>query len=151
MQKAIVRMFFALCYNSPKGEDEPMEEFEYYPSRPMMLLLEIGQKRYYANLRKGAACDAFIASIAPSLRMVDFLGYGKCASLSTMKSYPGDAMHIVPGDLVALPDGQILLCYQEQDIQATPLAHIASLDPHEFSSLLGDGDVEVCLSIEWSE
>ena len=131
-----------------------MEEFEYRRPRPLMLLLEIGEKRYYAHLQKGAACDAFIAalsSIAPSLVMADLGGYGKCASIPLKQSFPGTMIHINPGDLVVLPDGQILLCYQERDIQATPLAHIASFDPHEFATLLGDGDVEVRLCIEWSE
>lgn len=131
-----------------------MEKLKYHRPRPLILLLGIGEKRYYAHFQKGAACDAFIAALSsssPTRVMADLGGYGKSASIPFKQSLPGTMIHIIPGDLVALPGGQILLCYQEQDIQATPLAHIASFDLHEFSTLLGDGDVEIHLCLEWSE
>ena len=129
-----------------------MEEFEYHHPRPLMLLLEIGEKRYYAHLQNGEAVKPFIAalsSMSPSFEMVDHDGFGKSAPFP-MNASCKEKIHVYPGNLV-WADGQLILCYGQAEVEAVKLADIGSFDPDELRAELGPNQIAVRLCIEWSE
>jgi rhodanese-related sulfurtransferase len=131
--------------NDWKGEVTPPEALQPVP----VLLIEAGEKRFYASLEKNPAADAFIKLLtsAPlTLEMEDAGGFEKTAALSL----PAEA-----GDLL-LKGGALVLNYGgkpegKTGQKAARLARIDGAQAKELAEALGTGSVAVRFSLEWSE
>ncbi|MBP5274433.1 MAG: hypothetical protein ILO36_05815 [Abditibacteriota bacterium] len=138
--------------NDWKGEVTPPEALQPVP----VLLIEAGEKRFYASLEKNPAADAFIKLLTSdplTLEMEDAGGFEKTADLSLPSE--GGPAEAEAGDLL-LRDGALVLNYGgkpegKTGQKAARLARIDGAKAKELAEALGTGSVAVRFSLEWSE
>ncbi len=126
---------------------------EYIKPVPV-LVVEVGEKRFYATFEHNSSAEALIEKFDPcpiTLEMHDYGHFEKVASLPW--ELPRNDMHFkaVPGDIVLYGNNQITIYYDENTWDFTRIAKIGNVTKDKLLSALGEGDVSIKLYLEWSE
>ena len=119
-----------------------------------VLVVDIGSKRFYANLEDNASAEAFVEKLSPAAITVEMQDYGNFEKVGTLPwELPRTDVQIttIPGDIILYQGNQITLYYDENTWNFTKLANIEGVTKEELLRVLGDGTVEATLSLEWSE
>lgn len=123
-------------------------------SNTCVLVIEAGEKRFYANLEDNSSAKALIEKLNSrpiTVDMHDYGGFEKVASLPWELPRNDESITTVPGDIILYQGDQITVYYDENTWSFTRLAHIGNTTKEELLAALGDGDVSVSFYLEWSE
>lgn len=119
-----------------------------------VLVIEVGEKLFYANLEDNSSAKALIEKLNSGPITVDMHDYGnfeKVGSLPWELPRNDESITTVPGDIILYQGNQITIYYDENSWSFTRLAKIENTSKEELLAALGDGDVSVSLYLEWSE
>lgn len=119
-----------------------------------VLVIEAGEKRFYANLEDNSSAKALIEKLSPgkiTVEMHDYGNFEKVGSLPWELPRNDENITAVPGDVILYQGDQITVYYDENTWSFTRLAGIGSTSKDELLAALGDGDVSVSFYLEWSE
>ena len=119
-----------------------------------VLVVDIGSKRFYANLEDNASAEAFVEKLSPAAITVEMQDYGNFEKVGTLPwelPRTDEQITTIPGDIILYQGNQITLYYDENTWNFTKLANIEGVTKEELLRVLGDGTVEATLSLEWSE
>lgn len=116
------------------------------------LLIECGDRRFYAAPAEGAAAEAFAKALsATRLALATFSCHDGQTCDLPFTLPPGTApIKVRPGDLLLIGDSTLLLCKTEGEFAAARLARLGDKGSEIFS-LIASGDPILRLSVEWSE
>lgn len=119
-----------------------------------VLVIEVWDKKFYANLEDNAAAQAFIMKLTPAEITVDMRDGGnfeKVGFLPWELPHNDEQIATEPGDIILYRGNQIAISCEEKDRSYTRLAKIGNSTKEELSAALGDGNVSVSFYLEWSE
>ena len=119
-----------------------------------VLVIEVGEKLFYANLEDNSSAKALIEKLNSGPVTIDMHDYGnfeKVGSLPWGLPRNDESITTVPGDIILYQGNQITIYYDENSWSFTRLAKIENTSKEELLAALGDGDVSVSLYLEWSE
>ena len=119
-----------------------------------MLVIEVGERRFYANLEDNSSAKALIEKLNPGLITVDMQDYGgfeKVGSLPWELPRNDEQITTEPGDVILYQGNQITIYYDKNNWSFTRLAKIGNTSKEELLAALGDGDVTVSFYLEWGE
>lgn len=117
------------------------------------LVLETEQGTLYADFADTAAAAELRERLSQgplALELHDYGGFEKTGALGFALPASDERITAKPGDLCLYRGDQLSLFYGENTWDYTLLATVHG-GAEELASLLGEGDLTVCLWIEWSE
>ncbi|MBQ7670049.1 MAG: hypothetical protein IJS45_04940, partial [Clostridia bacterium] len=109
-----------------------------------MLVIEVGEKLFYANLEDNSSAKALIEKLNSGPVTIDMHDYGnfeKVGSLPWGLPRNDESITTVPGDIILYQGNQITIYYDENSWSFTRLAKIENTSKEELLAALGDGDV----------
>ncbi len=121
--------------------------------RPM-LLIRANDRTFYASPEDNSSAEALTEELSKApleLDMRDYGGFEKVGDLPWELPTNDETITTVPGDVILYQGRQITLYYAENTWSFTRLARIGNVSGEELLEVLGDGDVTVTFSVEWSE
>jgi len=125
------------------------------PVRPApMLVLEVGERRFYASLEDNDSARAFIEQLSPEaieVEMQDYGGFEKVGALPWALPRSDEEITTRPGDVILYQGDRITLYYGQNTWSLTRLARIGNVTGEELLEALGDGAVTIRFWLEWSE
>ena len=119
-----------------------------------VLVIKVGEKLFYANLEDNSSAKALVEKLNSGPITVDMHDYGnfeKVGSLPWTLPRNDEQITTVPGDIILYQGDQITIYYDKNSWSFTRLAKIGNTSREELLTALGDGDVSVSFSLEWSE
>lgn len=119
-----------------------------------VLVIEVGEKIFYANLEDNSSAKALIEKLNSGPITVDMHDYGsfeKVGSLPWELPRNDENITTVPGDIILYQGNQITIYYDKNSWSFTRLAKIENTTKEELLAALGDGNVSVKFYLEWSE
>ena len=125
------------------------------PVRPApVLVLEVGERRFYASLEDNDSARAFIEQLSPEaieVEMRDYGGFEKVGPLPWALPQNDEEITTQPGDVILYQGDQITVYYGQNTWSLTRLARIGNVTGEELLEALGDGAVTIRFWLEWSE
>ena len=119
-----------------------------------VLVIEAGEKRFYASLEDNSSAKALTEKLNPEKITVDMQDYGnfeKVGELPWELPQNDENITAVPGDIILYLGKRIVIYYGENTWNFTRIAKIGDTNKEELLSALGSGDVTVSFYLEWSE
>lgn len=130
------------------------EDREAAVRQTVSLVLEVGDRRFYASPEDNESAEAFIRKLnsgSIAVEMQDAGGVEKLGLLPWELPRCDGEISIRPGDLILCEGDRISLAYDEDTRSCTRLARFGSVNRDELLEILGEGDVTVSFWLEWSE
>ncbi len=121
--------------------------------RPV-LVVEANGKKFYATIEDNSSGEALIeklTSAAITLQLHDYGHFEKVGALPWELPRNDEQITTAPGDIILYQGNQITLYYDKNTWSFTRLGKIGNATREELLAALGDGDVSVRFSLEWSE
>ena len=142
--------------NTPPAETASPEAPDFAEAiRPRpMLLIRVGGRTFYASLEDNSSARALTEELSKApleLEMRDYGGFEKVGDLPWELPVSDESITTTPGDVILYRGRQITLYYAENTWSFTRLGRIGNVSGEELLEVLGDGDVTVTFSVEWSE
>lgn len=147
----IIAMLIMLTGCSGAGKTETNLESE-VKSKPL-LVIECNDKVFYAEFEDNSSADDFAAKLGPDGIDVDMHDYGsfeKVGPLPWSVERNDESITTEPGDVILYQGNQITIYYDENSWNFTRLAKIKDVSQKELMDALGDGNVTVHFSLEYS-
>ena len=119
-----------------------------------VLVIEVGERIFYANLEDNSSAKAFIEKLNSGPITVDMHDYGnfeKVGELPWELPRNDEDITTVPGDIILYLGKRIVIYYDENTWDFTRIAKIGNTSKEELLAALGDGNVSVTFYLEWSE
>ena len=119
-----------------------------------VLVIEVNGKTLYANFEDNSSAEALKEKLNSGAIAVDLHDYGSFEKVGPLPwDLPRNDTQITtkPGDIILYQGNQITIYYDENSWNFTRLAVIDSTTKDDLLAVLGDGDVRVKFSLEWSE
>ena len=116
--------------------------------------LRIGDRYYSIELENNSSAEAFLEKIKKNPLIVDMQDYGNFEKVGDLPwSLPTNDEKITtkPGDIILYQGNKITIYYDENTWNFTKLGSINGVTGEELKEVLGDGDVTVEFSVEWTE
>ena len=116
--------------------------------------LRIGDRYYSIDLENNSSAEAFLEKIKKNPLTVDMQDYGSFEKVGDLPwSLPTNDEKITtkPGDIILYQGNKITIYYDENTWNFTKLGSINGVTGEELKEVLGDGDVTVEFSVEWTE
>ena len=137
---------------APVTEADPED---YVAIQPVpTLVIEAGERIFYADLEDNSSAEAFIEQLSRepvTLELHDYGSFEKVGPLPWALPRNDETITTEPGDVILYQGDQITIYYDENTWSFTRLAKIGSVTRDELLEALGPGDVTVRMWIEWSE
>ena len=117
-------------------------------------MIEVNGKTLYANFEDNSSAEALKEKLNSGAIAVDMHDYGSFEKVGPLPwDLPRNDTQITtkPGDIILYQGNQITIYYDENSWNFTRLAVIDSTTKDDLLAVLGDGDVRVKFSLEWSE
>ena len=138
--------------DAPVTEADPED---YAAIQPVpTLVIEAGDRIFYADLEDNSSAEAFIEQLSRepvTLELHDYGSFEKVGPLPWALPRNDETITTEPGDVILYQGDQITIYYDENTWSFTRLAKIGSVTRDELLEALGPGDVTVRMWIEWSE
>lgn len=118
------------------------------------LVLETEQGVFYAAFEDNSSALALQGRLSEgplTLMMADYGHFEKVGQLPWALETNDEEITTAPGDVVLYGGDRLTVYYDENTWSLTPLAHIQNATREDLLAILGEGDVTVTLSVEWSE
>ena len=135
--------------------DETVKNEEIYDMDPVAIPgLRIGDKYYTIDLESNSSADAFLEKIKKEPLTVDMHDYGNFEKVGDLPwELPTNDEEITtkPGDIILYQGNKITIYYDENTWNFTKLGSIPDVTREELLEALGEGDVKVEFSVEWTE
>ena len=125
-----------------------------YGTENCVLVIKAGDKSFYAAFEDNTSAKALIEKLNSGEITVNMHDYGSFEKVGTLPwTLPRNDTQIttVPGDIILYQGNQITIYYDENSWSFTKLAHIGGATKQALLSVLGEGNVSVTLSLEWTE
>ena len=149
---------FGKDYTPIDSEDEfeeiQMNEISEPVAPTCVLVIEVGEKVFYANLEDNSSAKALVEKLNSGPITVDMHDYGnfeKVGELPWELPRNDEDITTVPGDIILYLGKRIVIYYDENTWDFTRLAKIDNTTKEELLAALGDGNVSVSFSLEWGE
>lgn len=134
---------------------EVVKETEEHNMDPVAIPeLRIGDHFYSIDFESNSSAEAFFEKIKKESLTVDMHDYGnfeKVGDLPWKLPTNDEEITTEPGDIILYQGNKITIYYDENTWSFTKLGHIPDVDSEELREILGDGDVTVEFSVEWTE
>ena len=136
------------AYNARKEtEEEAMD--------PMAIpTLRIGEDFYTIDFESNSSADAFFEKIKKEPLSIDMHDYGQFEKVGDLPwDIPTNDEEITtkPGDIILYQGNKITIYYDENTWNFTKIGSIRDITEEELKESLGEGDVTVEFSVEWTE
>lgn len=116
----------------------------------VMLNVQIGEQVLKAKLDQNSSIDALMALLEKGpikVEMQDYANMEKVGSLPESLPRNDRSISAEAGDLILYQGRQFVLYYDENSWSFTRLGHLEQISQKDLKALLGDGDVDVILSL----
>ena len=116
--------------------------------------LRVGDRYYSIELENNSSAEAFLEKIKKNPLIVDMQDYGNFEKVGDLPwSLPTNDEKITtkPGDIILYQGNKITIYYDENIWNFTKLGSINGVTGEELKEVLGNGDVTVEFSVEWTE
>ena len=116
--------------------------------------LRVGDRYYSIELENNSSAEAFLEKIKKNPLIVDMQDYGNFEKVGDLPwSLPTNDEKITtkPGDIILYQGNKITIYYDENTWNFTKLGSINGVTGEELKEVLGNGDVTVEFSVEWTE
>ena len=116
--------------------------------------LRIGDRYYSIDLENNSSAEAFLEKIKKDPLSVDMQDYGSFEKVGDLPwSLPTNDEKITtkPGDIILYQGNKITIYYDENTWNFTKLGSINGVTGEDLKETLGDGNVTVEFSVEWTE
>ena len=116
--------------------------------------LRVGDRYYSIDLENNSSAEACLEKIKKDPLTVDMQDYGNFEKVGDLPwSLPTNDERITtkPGDIILYQGNKITIYYDENTWNFTKLGSINGVTGDELKEALGDGDVTVEFSVEWTE
>ena len=138
-----------------KGKGDEMRDDDIEPIRQTcVLVIEVNGKIFYANFEDNSSAEALkekLNSEAITVDMHDYGGFEKVGALPWDLPRNDTQITTEPGDVILYQGNQITIYYDTNSWNFTRLARIGNTTKDELLAALGEEDVSVKFSLEWSE
>ena len=137
----------------PEETPTPEELWEAVRPRPM-LVIRANDTVIYAHPEDNPSARAFLEKLSAEalvLELRDCGGFEKSGPLPWEMPRNDREITAGPGDLILFQGNTLALYYGENTRSLTRLARNFKFTGEELLEILGDGDVTVEISVEWSE
>ena len=119
-----------------------------------VLVIEANGKIFYAHFEDNSSAKALKEKLnfkALTIDMCDRGGLEKAGGLPWELPRNDAQITAEAGGVMLCRQNQIAICYNENSMSFTRLAHIGNATKDELSAALGKGNVRVRFSLEWGE
>ena len=116
--------------------------------------LMVGDSFYSIELESNSSADAFFEKIKKESLTIDMHDYGSFEKVGDLPwELPANDEEITarPGDIILCQGNKLTIYYDENTRNFTKIGCIPDVDADELKEVLGDGDVTVEFSVEWTE
>jgi len=117
----------------------------------MKMKIQVGDSTFTATLAENSSVDALKKLMADSpltLNMRDYANMEKGADLGVKLPQNNQQMNTQPGDIILYQGRMLVIYYDTNSWNLTPIGKIDNVDKEGLKTALGDGDVTVTLSLE---
>ena len=118
-----------------------------------VLVIKVNGKVFYANLEDNSSAKEFIeklSSQAIDVEMEDYGNFEKVGQLPWTISTNDSNITTEPGDVILYQGDKLTLYYDQNTWDFTKIAKIDNVTKEELLETLGNGNVTVNFSLEWS-
>ena len=136
------------------GETVWEEDVPETPQPVPQLVIWIGDRYLYPSAEDNSSAAALIEKLSAepvTLTLRDWGGFEKVGTLPWTLPRNDERITTKPGDVILYQGNQITIYYAENTWELTRLAALDSVTEQGLRALLGDGEVTVTFSVEWSE
>ena len=131
-------------------EECTMDRFESTEYNTKEIKLYVNEKEYIVSLEDNSSAIGLLKKLKTGdihVKATDYGNFEKVGSLDF--DLPSNDKNIITeaGDLILYQNNKICLYYDTNTYSLTKIGHINNINPDEFRSILGEGDVEYTLSI----
>ena len=134
---------------------EVVKETEEYNMDPVAIPgVKIGDRYYSIDFESNSSAEAFFEKIKAEPLTVDMQDYGGFEKVGDLPwELPTNDTEITtePGDIILYQGNKITIYYGENTWNFTKLGRVSGVDVEELKEALGEGDVTVEFSVEWTE
>lgn len=134
---------------------EVVKETEEYNMDPIAIPgMRVGDKYYSIDLESNSSAESFFEKIKEEPLTVDMHDYGNFEKVGDLPwELPTNDEEITtkPGDIILYQGNKITIYYDENTWNFTKIGYIPDFDSEELREILGEGDVTVEFSVEWTE
>ena len=134
---------------------EVVKESEQFNMDPVAIPgLRVGDKYYSIDFEGNSSAEAFFEKIKKEPLTVDMHDYGSFEKVGDLPwELPANDEEITtqPGDIILYQGNKLTIYYDENTWNFTKIGCIPDVDAEELREVLGDGDVTVEFSVEWTE
>ena len=135
---------------------EVVKETEEYNNMDPVAIpgVRIGDKYYSIEFESNSSADAFFEKIKKEPLTVDMHDYGGFEKVGDLPwELPTNDTEITTesGDIILYQGNKITIYYGENTWNFTKLGRVSGVDAKELKEALGDGNVTVEFSVEWTE
>ena len=131
------------------------EESEEHNMDPVAIPgLRIGDRYYSIELEGNSSAEAFFEKIKEETLTIDMHDYGSFEKVGDLPwELPTNDEEITtkPGDIILYQGNKLTIYYDENTWNFTKIGQIPDVDAEELREVLGDGNVTVEFSVEWTE
>ena len=116
--------------------------------------VRVGDSCFSVELEGNSSAEAFFEKLKEEDVEIDMHDYGNFEKVGDLPwELPTNDEEITTeaGDLILYQGNKITVYYDENTWNFTKIGHIPDVDAEELREVLGDGDVEVEFSVEWTE
>ena len=117
-------------------------------------ILRIGETFYTIDFESNSSADAFFEKIKKEPLSIDMHDYGQFEKVGDLPwEIPTNDEEITtkPGDIILYQGNKITIYYDENTWDLTKIGSIRDVTEEELKDSLGEGDVTVEFSVEWTE
>ena len=134
----------------PFDEDCTVERYESINYNTNEIKLFVNEKEYIVTLEDNSTARALLKKLRSGdvhVKAIDNSNFEKVGSLDF--DLPSNDNYITTevGDLILYQSNKLCLYYDVNSYNLTKIGHINNINPDEFRSVLGQGEVEFTLSI----
>ena len=116
--------------------------------------VRIGDSYYSIELESNSSADAFLEMIKEEPLTIDMHDYGSFEKVGDLPwELPTNDEEITtnPGDIILYQGNKLTIYYDENTWNFTKIGQIPDVDAEELREVLGEGNVTVEFSVEWTE
>ncbi|MDO5521142.1 MAG: cyclophilin-like fold protein [bacterium] len=112
--------------------------------------ITVGEHVFKVMLANNSSADAlkeYLVKGPVTLALSDYSGFEKVGNLGTTLPQNNEKMNTVAGDIILYQGNQFVIYYGENSWNLTRLGKIEGVSKEELQEVLGNGDVEVIISL----
>ena len=133
---------------------EVVTEEDYRMDPVAIPLLRIGDRCFSIDFESNSSAEAFLEKIKTgpvTIEMHDYGNFEKVGDLPWELPTNDEDITAMPGDIILYQGNKLTIYYDENTWSFTKIGSVSGITDEELREILGDGDVTVEFSVEWTE